>query len=209
MAGLVKDWRTSPGKNPDDWLAKAPEFSRPICTGLREWIFRWAPDLDESIKWSALCFKGRKQILAIGAFKKHVSLVFFRGTELPDRAHLFNQRDEGNTSIRTIRITTLDGLNRPALRALIQSAVTLDAAPSIPPLPPAKRTPMPMPDFFKKALKANPKSAAGFAMLSPSHQREYIAWLTSAKRPETREKRLTEALAATAAGKNYSERRTI
>jgi len=207
MAGLVKDWRTNSAKNPDDWLEKAPEFSRAICTQLREWIFRWAPDLDESIKWGALCYKGRKQVLAIGAFKKHVSLVFFRGTELADRMHLFNQRDEGNTNIRTIRLTTLEGLIREALRVLIQAAVALDADPSVPPVPPVKRTPMPMPGFFKKALKANPKAAAGFATLAPSHQREYIAWLTSAKRPETRDKRLAEALKATAAGRSYSDRR--
>lgn len=208
MGGLVKDWRKKGPKNPDEWLEQAPEFSKSICAQLREWIFRWEPDLEESIKWGALCFKGRKLVVAVGAFRKHANIVFFRGVELPDRAKLFNL-GENNVAIRTIRLTTLEGFNREALRAMVHAAVVLDAEPALPPPPRQKREPMPMPDLMKKALKSNAKAAAGFATLSPSSQREYIAWLSSAKQPETRERRLAEMLPAAAAGLKYADRKKV
>lgn len=205
MPGLVKDWRKTRVKNIDDWLASAPEFSRPICAQLREWILEWEPDLVESIKWDAASFKGVKLVCALGAFKKHVAIFFFRGTELPDRASLFNQGTGAH--MRAIRITTLEGFNRAAFRALLRAAVILDSDSAIVPPPAAKREPLPVPAFFKKALKENPRSAAGFKTLAPSYQREYINWLTTAKQPETRARRLAEALAATARGLRYSDRR--
>ena len=48
------------------------------------------------------------------------------------------------------------------------------------------------------ALREDPKAAAGFRALAPSCQREYIVWVRSAKRTETRERRLRETLAAVA-----------
>src|ERR1700677_2304038 len=202
MAGLVKDWRNARVKNTDEWLEKAPGFSRPICAQLREWIFQWEPDLDESIKWNMASFKGVKLVCALGAFKKHATVFFMRGTGLPDQAGLFNQGT--GTHMRAIRITTLEGFNRPALRALLRAAVLLDADPAAIPPQSAKRKPLPMPAFFKDALKKNPKAAAGFKTLAPSYQREYINWLTTAKQPETRARRLAETLAAAARGLKYS-----
>jgi uncharacterized protein YdeI (YjbR/CyaY-like superfamily) len=194
------------GKNPDTWLDSCPNFSRPICGELRELILRWEPDLAESVKWGALCFSGYKRVCAVGAFKKHVSLVFFRGTELEDPAKLFHQ-GEGNTNIRTVRVTGLEGLNRPALRRLLHAALELDACVDIPPLPPRKREPWPVPEFFTEALKSHKKAAAFFASLAPTYQREYLVWLTTAKREETREQRLKQTLAALAGGRKWAQRK--
>ena len=207
MSPLVKDWRKPRVKHIVDWLAKAPGFSRPICEQLREWIFQWEPDLEESPKWNMPAFKGRRLVCALGAFKKHATVFFFRGAELPDRAGLFNQGTGAH--MRAIRITTLEGFNRAALRGLLRAAVALDADPMTPPPLTAKRKPMPMPAFFKKALKENPKAATGFKTLAPTYQREYINSLTTAKRPETRARRLAETLAAVTAGRKYTERKLV
>jgi len=206
MGGLVDNRSNAPGRTPDAWVESCPTFSRSICAELREWVLRWEPDLTESIKWGSLCFGGRKHVCALGAFQKHVSFVFFRGTELPDPAGLF-YKGEGNTNIRTVRLTALDGLDRKALRGMLHAAVELDACPEIPPLPPRKREPWPVPDFFTRALKANKKAAAGYAALAPTYQREYLVWLSTAKREETREQRLTQTLAALAAGRKWAQRK--
>jgi uncharacterized protein YdeI (YjbR/CyaY-like superfamily) len=194
------------GKTPDTWLDSCPEFSRLICEELRELILRWEPDLGESVKWGALCFSGHKRVCALGAFKKHVSFVFFRGTELEDSARLFHL-GEGNTNIRTVRVVSLEGLDQQALRRLLHAAVELDACVDVPPLPPRKREPWPMPDFFAEALKSHKKAAAFFGSLSPTYQREYLVWLSTAKREETREQRLKQTLAALAAGKKWAQRK--
>ena len=193
-------------KNPDEWIEAAPDFSRPIVRDLREWIFRTAPDLTEAIKWNMLCFTGRKLVCGLSACRKHAGIAFFRGTELADPTGLFSG-GEANTNIRSVRIVAPAALNRKALAALLLAAVALDAQPDVPPAPKVKREPWPVPDFFARALKRDRAAVAGFAKLSPSCQREYLVWLTTAKRPETRAKRLAQTLSAITTGRKWIDRR--
>ena len=200
------DVRRSRTKNPNAWLETCPEISRPLCQQLREWMFRWQPDLTESINTNMLCYTGRKRVVAIAGFKKHAQLVFFRGTELPDPAGLFFG-GESNTHIRNVNLSTLDKLNVEALRKLIQAATQLDANPDILPPPPRKREEWPMPAALADALKMNKSAAANFERLSPSCQREYKVWISTAKQQETIERRLTETLRALERGKKWAQRR--
>lgn len=192
-------------KDPDEWLESAPEFSRPLATELRERFFRWAPDLAEAIKWNMLCFSGRKLICGLSACQRHLSIAFFRGTELADPTGLFHA-GETNTNIRPVRVTRPDALNRDALRTLLLAAVALDSEPDVARAPQRKREPWPVPEFFTEALKKNRAAAAGFRSLSPSCQREYLVWLTTAKRAETRDRRLAQTLAALDAGRTWIDR---
>ena len=50
-----------------------------------------------------------------------------------------------------------------------------------------------VPADLKKALKAN-KLEKGFAEYSYSHQREYVLWIDSAKKDETRQRRIAKAI---------------
>lgn len=196
-------------KEPTEWLETCPEFSQPLAEQLVEWILNWEPDLTESIKWNNLCFSGRKLVCGLSACQKHLGIFFFRGTELPDPKKLFDERGGKNTNIRTIHVTALEGFDRGALRTLLRAAVELDADPTIPPAPKVKRKPWPIPGFFKKALaeRRNRAAAENFRKLAPSCQREYIVWLTTAKRPDTKARRLKETLAALAAGRKWAQRR--
>ena len=47
---------------------------------------------------------------------------------------------------------------------------------------------------IEKSLKANQKAWDNFNQLAPGYRKQYVGWLQSAKRPETREKRLKEAI---------------
>lgn len=196
-------------KNPSEWLELCPDFSRPLAEQVVDWILNWEPDLQESIKWNLLCFSGRKLVCGLSGCQRHLGITFFRGTELPDPAGLFSDGGSNNTNIRSIRVTGLESLNPRALQALLRAAVQLDADPMIPPAPKASRKPWPVPSFFKQALarKVNHRAAEGFRRLSPSCQREYLVWLTTAKRPETRQRRLRETLAALAAGRKWAQRK--
>ncbi len=116
---------------------------------------------------------------------------------------------EGNTNIRSIRTTPRNGLNLPALRALLHAAVELDADVMVPPAPKVKRPPRPVLAFFKQALagKCHRAAAENFRALSPSCQREYLVWLTMAKRPATRARPLQETLAALTSGRKWAQRK--
>ena len=194
-------------KDPDEWLEAAPAFSRPLATELRESFFRWEPDLAESIKWNTLAFTGRKLVCALSPCQKHLSIVFFRGTELFDPGGLFTA-GETNTNIRSVRVTEPAALNRDALRKLLHTAVELDAQPDVPRAPQHRREPWPVPDFLAAALQRYRAAAAGFAKLSPSCQREWLVWLTTAKREETRASRLAQTLAALALGRRWIDRKS-
>jgi uncharacterized protein YdeI (YjbR/CyaY-like superfamily) len=66
----------------------------------------------------------------------------------------------------------------------------------------AKRLPATdVPAYIAECLKTEPQAWENFQQLAPSYRRNYIGWIDSAKRPETREKRLQEALELLAAGK--------
>lgn len=186
-----------------------PEFSRPMVEQMTDWFLTWEPDLREAIKWNMLCFSGRKLVCGLSACKQHLGIAFFRGTELSDPSGLFAGGGENNTNIRSIRVIELGAVNRPALRALLRAAVELDADATLPPLPKTKRRPWPVPAFFKAAL-AQPRNkiaAGNFRRLSPSCQREYLVWLSTAKRAVTRERRLSETLAALAGGRKWEQRK--
>ena len=57
------------------------------------------------------------------------------------------------------------------------------------------------PHDLMKALKEKKKALATFEGFSPSHKREYVEWITEAKREETRAKRVATAVEWMAEGK--------
>jgi uncharacterized protein YdeI (YjbR/CyaY-like superfamily) len=59
----------------------------------------------------------------------------------------------------------------------------------------------PLPDDLVVALGGNKKAYETFQGFSNSHRREYIEWITEAKREDTRQKRIATALEWLAAGK--------
>lgn len=58
-----------------------------------------------------------------------------------------------------------------------------------------------VPAYIEKELKINPRAWQFFQGLAPSYRRAYIGWIDSAKRQETKQRRLSEARSLLAAGK--------
>ena len=58
-----------------------------------------------------------------------------------------------------------------------------------------------LPSYIEETLKGDPLAWQNFEQLAPSYRRAYIGWIESAKRQETKEKRLREAVGLLAAGK--------
>ncbi|HEV3096318.1 MAG TPA: YdeI/OmpD-associated family protein [Candidatus Dormibacteraeota bacterium] len=61
-----------------------------------------------------------------------------------------------------------------------------------------------VPDDLRGALAANPKASQSFAAFAYSYRREYVQWIESAKRPETRRRRIAEAVSRIAKGTRFS-----
>jgi uncharacterized protein YdeI (YjbR/CyaY-like superfamily) len=58
-----------------------------------------------------------------------------------------------------------------------------------------------LPAYIEQRLKADKRAWQNFDQLAPSYRRACIGWIDSAKREETKEKRLREVIALLAAGK--------
>lgn len=61
------------------------------------------------------------------------------------------------------------------------------------------------PDYMVAALKTNPKAWQFFSEMAQSSKLIYISWVMSAKRPETRERRLKELVERCAQNKKWGE----
>jgi uncharacterized protein YdeI (YjbR/CyaY-like superfamily) len=57
-----------------------------------------------------------------------------------------------------------------------------------------------VPSYIESGLRANARAWTNFEKLAPSYRRAYVGWIDSAKRQETKTKRLREAIALLAAG---------
>jgi len=53
---------------------------------------------------------------------------------------------------------------------------------------------LPLTAETENGLKANPTAWANFNRMAAGYRKQYVGWLQSAKRPETRQKRLKEAI---------------
>jgi uncharacterized protein YdeI (YjbR/CyaY-like superfamily) len=51
-----------------------------------------------------------------------------------------------------------------------------------------------IPPYIMEALQAHPRALQSFEELAPSYRRSYIGWIDSAKKAETKQRRLSEAI---------------
>lgn len=83
-----------------------------------------------------------------------------------------------------------DGRLAPAGLAAAPSDNSYAPRPAIPELP----------GYIATALKANPRAWTFFRELAPTYRRNFVVWIHTAKRPETRARRLRESIRLLASG---------
>ena len=179
----------------DAYIAKQADFARPILEHLRRLVHAAVPEAEETIKWGMPFFtlQGRP-LVNMAAFKAHAVFGLWQG-----RALLGDEGAHSDAMGQFGRLTSLADLPPDdELSALLRRAA--EAAPK----PRAKKSPKPepaTPDDLRAALDAEPKAAATFEGFPPSCRREYVEWVVEAKRPETRAKRVAQAVEWMAEGK--------
>jgi uncharacterized protein YdeI (YjbR/CyaY-like superfamily) len=177
----------------DAYIAKAPDFARPILEKVRRLMHEACPDMEEVMKWGHPHFDYRGPVAGMAAFKQHATFGFWKAQLLSD----------GSPSVGRDKLTNVSQLlPDKVLLKLIREAVDLNAKGVKTPKskkPPKK--PLAPPDYFAEALQKNKKAKTAFKSMSPSHQREYIEWLIDAKQEATRQKRLATAIEWIAEGK--------
>ncbi|MBP6506255.1 MAG: YdeI/OmpD-associated family protein [Opitutaceae bacterium] len=184
----------------DAYIAKAAEFARPLLRHLRAQVHATCPEVEERLKWSMPFFLWQGNLCHMAAFKAHCAFGFWHKDMAKALGRSGTRSDEAMGAFG--RIEKLADLPTDAeLRRLVKAAMKLNASGAPAMTLRRKRPELPVPVDLAKALKANAAAAITFRNFAPSHRREYITWLTEAKRPETRAKRLADTLKWLAAGK--------
>lgn len=187
----------------DAYIARQAAFARPILEHVRKSIRATGPGLVETIKWGHVFYVGRGPVCHMAAFKHHVAIGFWKHRVVAP-AHA----KPGEAMGALGRITSVKDL--PPARVLagyIRRAIALDAAgPAARTRKPAPKPAPRVPADFARALGGRPRAKAYFRSLSPSHQREYLEWITGAKQQATRERRMATALEWLDEGRHHNWR---
>jgi uncharacterized protein YdeI (YjbR/CyaY-like superfamily) len=192
-----------PQKDPrvDAYIASSAEFAKPILNHLRKLAHTACPQVEETLKWRMPHFLHKGILFGMAGFKEHCTLHFWKG-ELVLGEH-FNRSEEGGMG-QFGRIAALSDLPpEKALLAYMRKAVELNEAGVKKDAAKAKpKKKLAIPSYFTDALAKNAKARATFENFSPSHQREYVEWITEAKREETRAKRIATTIQWLTQGKS-------
>jgi uncharacterized protein YdeI (YjbR/CyaY-like superfamily) len=181
----------------DAYIERQAAFAQPILRHLRDVVHTACPDGEETLKWSMPSFMYNGKILAgMAAFKAHATFGYWNDSMLSQDAK--NRSAMGQFG----RLTSLDDLpSKAALVELTQKSMALIEAGVKPARATAKKPPFTVPQDLRAAIDAVPAAKATFDGFAPSCQREYVEWVTEAKRDETRAKRLVQTVEWLAEGK--------
>jgi uncharacterized protein YdeI (YjbR/CyaY-like superfamily) len=187
-------------KNPrlDVYIAKSADFAKPILKQLRETVHAACPEVEETMKWSFPHFTYKGMLCSMAAFKAHATFGFWK-QELVVKAA---GKDGAALAQRPRFESVADLPSKKSLTACIRVAMMLNDEGVKVDRPKKEKGELVIPGDLTAALKKNKKAAATFAAFSPSHQREYVEWITDAKTDETRQRRMKQAVEWMAEGKS-------
>ena len=179
------------GKDPrvDAYIKRAAPFARPLLKRLRKIVHTGCPDVEETIKWNSPFFEHKGIICFVAAFKAHCAFGFWKGSLI------FGAKNKG--AMRHFgRITSIDDLpDEKQLIGLVRKAAKLNEVgvkKSRPRLRAKQK--IDVPSDLRAALQKNAKARKTFENFSYTHKKEYVDWITDAKRDETRKRRLQTAI---------------
>ncbi len=190
----------------DTYIEKAAPFAQPVLTHLRNLVHQACPRATESVKWGMPFFLQQGIVLChMAAFKQHCAFGFW-GPEMKKvlaTDGLVSSKAMGSLG----RITGLRDLpaDRLLLRYMSQAAEFVESGQrkkSIDRKPKAAKPHVRVPVELSAALKKNKLAAKAFERFSPSCRREYVEWIWAAKRQETKERRVAQAVEWIAQGKS-------
>jgi hypothetical protein len=132
-AGVVNERGRSHDGDFRSLLASSSPEVQELAWGVRDLVYDVLPQTVEvvwprqgSVGWGTGEKKFTEQFAYLMPFKRHVTLGFYRGGELPDPDRLLptsgGQQVSGKLSMRSLKIDSLEQLHQPALRALIEAA---------------------------------------------------------------------------------------
>ena len=186
----------------DTYISSSADFARPILTYLRDLIHEACPDVEETMKWSRPHFLYKGMLCAISAFKEHCCLASGIGARHRKR---HGRQRKRNGSVWTDHPALGSPLQKGSHRVRPRGDETERCWGEIPLADAGESRPRrswSFPTIWPVRTGGNPRAHATFENFSTSKKREYVEWLTEAKTPATRARRLETAVEWIAEGKS-------
>lgn len=178
----LADWR--------NWLAKNHDHEQEV------WLVYFKPvsgktniDYESSVE-EALCFGWIDSIIQKIDEEKY--------------ARKFNPRRMGSAWSEANKRRVVKVIRESRMTEAGMAKITFDVSKVDASKPKPKRPPVKVSEKIEKALKSRPNAWEAFQRITPSLQRNYILWLSDAKRPETFERRLQTLVDEVMSGKPTS-----
>lgn len=183
----------------DRYIANAAPFAQPILTELRDLVHDACPRVLETLKWGMPSFMHHGILCGMAAFQSHATFGFWKGKLIVDAKSNKNYEAMGQFG----RITQMSDLpSKRVLAGYIRQAMKLnEEGVKVPRAATKAKKPIAVPADFRVALAKSVKARKAFDDFAPSHRREYLEWITEAKREETRKKRIAQTVEWLGAGK--------
>jgi uncharacterized protein YdeI (YjbR/CyaY-like superfamily) len=187
----------------DAYIAKSADFAKPILKHLRKLVHTACPEVEETLKWSMPAFMHKGILCGIAAFKEHCTFGAWKHSLIKTRLIADDKSEEAMGQLGRIK-SLADLPPDKVLLAYLKEAARLNEEGITVPRPArsATKKPLVVPDYFNAALKKSPKALETFENFSDSHKKEYVEWVTEAKRDDTRAKRIETSIAWLAEGKS-------
>jgi hypothetical protein len=185
----------------DAYIAKSADFAQPILKHLRKVVHAGCPEVEETLKWSMPHFDYKGVMCGMAAFKGHCVFGFWKEALIFDPGKAPEKTAMGSFGcIKSMK----DLPGEKALIGYVKKAAALNEAGIKAPgrTQPKRRDPISVPAYFAAALRKNAKARKTFETFPPSKKREYLEWITEAKREETRKERLATSIKWLAEGKS-------
>ena len=151
--------------------------------------------LEEDVKWGipAYIYK-KKNILGLSAFKNYFGIWFHHGVFLKDEVNiLINAQKDKTKGMRQMRFTSLNEIDTELVKLYVLEAMANSEAGKE--MKPQKNTnPIVIPEELQNKFSKSEKLNAIFIEFSKSKQREFCEYISSAKKEETKLKRLEKII---------------
>jgi uncharacterized protein YdeI (YjbR/CyaY-like superfamily) len=175
----------------------------PLKTNAYSWdkVNNWSEELDflksiiakteltETTKWGGCVYVLHgKNVLGIGGFKNYFTIWFFNGVFLKDENQFLVNAQEGVTkSLRQWRFSSKKEVDETAVLQYIHEAIENEKQGKN--LKPEKGKSI-VSELLQKELDADPNLAEAFLKFSPYKQKEFLEYIETAKRMETKHSRI-------------------
>ncbi|MBK7382599.1 MAG: YdeI/OmpD-associated family protein [Flavobacteriales bacterium] len=177
------------------YIADQPEWQRRMLVRVRQLIHSVDETVEEHWRWNSPHFDHDGIMIGLHGFKSFVSVWFHKGALLKDTHKVFDkpEKDE-DKGIRKIKLEEGDVINEKAILDLVKQAVKVNQSGAK--LTDAKpdRKALVVPEELEAVLKHDKEAWEQWEKFSYSHKKEYVEWITDAKKEETRKRRIAQAL---------------